>query len=146
MKRFFAVFLFWKKNFLSVGGDRGADLFGPIWICLFYILLTGFMGNFAIYLVDTYGFEFMEQHYANIFGTVLIFTVAEIVFYPPILGCLGGKIEVEEVIICNIIGCVFNRLLFRLIPHSDYTLYVYIIGLVCQLHVFRRDYQRDLFI
>lgn len=58
LKRFFAVFLFWKKNFLAVGGGK-ADLYGPMWLTATYIILMGFMGNFTVYLVDSMSFEFM---------------------------------------------------------------------------------------
>ena len=57
----------------------------------------GFMGNFTIYLVDAISFGFMENHYANTFGTVAIFTIAEILFYPSILHCLGGFILTKDV-------------------------------------------------
>lgn len=59
LKRFFAVFLFWKKNFLSVGGGK-ADLYGPLWLSLVYVALMGFMGNLIVYLVDTVTFDFLE--------------------------------------------------------------------------------------
>jgi hypothetical protein len=57
----------------------------------------GFMGNFTVYMVDNISFSFMEQQYANTFGTVAIFTIAEILFYPAILSCLGGYIPSKDV-------------------------------------------------
>lgn len=59
----------------------------------------GFMGNFSIYMVDSLSFEYMEEHYANAFGIVLIFTIAEVLFYPSIVSCLGGFIVTKEVFV-----------------------------------------------
>jgi len=60
---------------LSVGGGK-PDLYGPVWLVLGYVVLVGFMGNFALYMVDSLGFDFVEQHYANIFGTTFIFIIS----------------------------------------------------------------------
>lgn len=79
-----------------MGGGK-ADLYGPIWLTVFYIALMGFMGNFVVYMVDVVSFDFMEEHYANTFGTVVIFTIAEILFYPAFLGCLGGFMSSKDV-------------------------------------------------
>lgn len=57
----------------------------------------GFMGNFTVYLVDSMSFDFMEEMYGNTFGTVAIFTIAEVLFYPAILSCLGGFISSKDV-------------------------------------------------
>lgn len=119
LKRFFAVFLFWKKNFLAIGGGE-ADLFGPLWITLSYVAIMGFMGNFTVYLVDAISFKFMENRYANTFGTVAIFTIAEIIFYPSILHCLGGFMLTKDV----------KMLKFRQFASSD-TLWFFTLCLLC---------------
>jgi hypothetical protein len=69
-----------------------------------YIALMGFMGNFTVYMVDMVSFDYMEEHYANTFGTVGIFMIAEILFYPSILNCLGGFMASKDV----------RKMLFRL--------------------------------
>jgi hypothetical protein len=78
-------------------GGGSADLYGPVWITVTYIILIGFMGNFTVYMVDSLGFDFMESVYANILGTVTIFLIAEILFYPTVLSCLGGFIMTKDV-------------------------------------------------
>jgi hypothetical protein len=88
--------MFWRKNFLKIGGGI-ADLYGPVWLILTYIALVGFMANITVYLNDQISFSFNEDMYSTVLGIVLLFSIAQILFYPAIIGCLGGFITTQEV-------------------------------------------------
>lgn len=102
LKRFFATFLFWKKNFISVGGGK-PDLYGPIWMTLTYVIVMGFSANLNVYFIDHTDYEFEQSYYLQIIGICVLFFLIELILYPSMIKCLGGFVSSDEVNTVNLI-------------------------------------------
>jgi hypothetical protein len=81
----------------TIGDDKSsADLYGPLWLTVTYIIILGLCANLNDFFAQggkVNDFTFSTDHLSVAVGLNILFRLLEILLYPAIIGCMDGEMS-----------------------------------------------------